>query len=881
MRPERWLHTIPLRLRSLFRRRQVDQELEDELRDHVERKTEEYVGKGLAPEEARRQALLEMGGIEKRKEQCCDARGTRLIEDTLADVRYAVRGFRRTPVIVLTVLATIALPLGLNTALFTIFNAYVLRPVPVRDPNSIYRFTWTDRRAAGHSFSWSEFEAFQDSNLAFSETAGVESLFARVDGYPVLGELVTANYFRMLGVGTIAGRTFLPEEGIYPGSAAVAVLSFEAWQNKFGGDSDIVGKTIVIRGCPLQVIGITKPEFTGLNESARDFWVPITMAGRLEDGPNLFGPEHPNRLDIIGRLRAGLTAKQAEAALRVWALREADEKSGEEKAVGIVLESRATSIPLTPQLIAAAVPVLAAFLLVLLLACANIASMMLARAIARQREIGLRLSLGAARLRLVRQLLTESLVLSVPAALTGAVLSKTLLQFGQQALFSAMPSDLAQIVNVPTLHFDIRVFGFLIAVAALSAILFGLAPAIQTTRLDLAQATKGEFMPDLRPTKLRNALVIGQIIACAMLLTCAGISLGASARMSKQEVGFTTKGILELDINEGYRQRILSRLTEEPVVQAIAASQSVPLNGMLPTVPLIAGERNVAGASYNFVSPAFFQVLEIPILSGRNFTQEEAQARAPVAIVSQKTALRFWPEKQALGQILRITPNPDASPESNLRRFPVVRIVGVAADIVSCCFTVGIDPSIVYLPTTPTVAGTELLTRVHGSSDRARQTLDTELAAISPGAIDQIHTMETFRDAGVFPFRIAAGVCTVLAGLALLLALSGVYGVLSYSVSQRTREIGIRIAMGASRSAVMRLVLKQSLKLGLIGSAAGSVLAMGVWRVLASRLFFMRALDGMAFFFGVLAPLAAASLATYIPARRAMRVDPMVALRYE
>src|SRR2546429_593171 len=190
---------------------------------------------------------------------------------------------------------------------------------------------------------------------------------------------------------------------------------------------------------------------------------------------------------------------------------------------------------------------------------------------------------------------------------------------------------------------------------------------------------------------------------------------------------------LELDINEGYRQRILSRLTEEPVVQAIAASQSVPLNGMLPTVPLIAGERNVAGASYNFVSPAFFQVLEIPILSGRNFTQEEAQARAPVAIVSQKTALRFWPEKQALGQILRITPNPDASPESNLRRFPVVRIVGVAADIVSCCFTVGIDPSIVYLPTTPTVAGTELLTRVHGSSDRARQTLDTELAAISPG----------------------------------------------------------------------------------------------------------------------------------------------------
>ncbi len=874
----RRLRAALIRLAGLFRRRQREREMAEELESHLQMHIEDNLRSGMTPEEARRQALIKLGGLEQVKEDCRDTWSVRIIEDTLADVRFAVRSFRRKPGFVLTVVATIALPLGLNTALFTIFNAYVLRPVPVRDPGSIYRFTWTNRGGTGHSFSWPEFNAFRDSNPAFSEVTGSEPLFARVDSHPLMGELVTANYFRMLGVSTIDGRTFLPDKEIHPGSPPVVVLSHAAWQKKLGGDANIIGKTIVIRGFPLRVIGITKPEFTGLNLTARDFWVPITMAGQLESGPNLFGAEHPHRLDIVGRLKAGLTASVAEAALRVWARHATAEKSREEKAVGIVLVSRATSIPLTPQAIAAALPVLLAFLLVLLIACANIASMMLARAIARQREVGLRLSLGATRRRLVRQLLTESLALSVPAALAGALLSMAAIQLGQKALFSAMPSDYAQVTTVPSLHFDIRVFGFLIVISAFSAILFGLAPAVQSTRLDLAQATKGEFTGRLRPTKLRDALVVAQISACAMLLACAWMSFRASARMSTQRVGFTTKGVLEMDINEKYRTRILSRIAEEPAVQTVAAAESIPLNGMLPTVPLVDGK---IGVSYNFVSPGFFRALDIPILRGRNFTLEEARAGAAVAIVSQKTALRLWPEKQALGQTLRITPDPRVSLESNLRHFSVVRIIGVSADIVSCCFTVGTDPSLMYLPTTTSAAGTELLVRVHGSGGRVRQTLDTDLAAISPGAIDQIHTMATFRDAGIFPFRVAAGVCAAIAGLALLLSLSGVYGVLSYSVSQRTREIGIRMAIGATRITVVRGVLTQSLRLALIGSTVGSVLALGAWRILSSRLFFMRTFDGMAFFVGVLVPVAAASLAAYIPARRAANVDPMVALRYE
>src|SRR5579872_201783 len=368
---------LKLRIRAMLHRSRVEAELEEELQSHLEMQARKNQSAGNDPLEASRLARVQFGAMDKAREECRDARGTRLIEDALADVRHALRGFRRAPVFVLTVVATIAFPLGLITALFTIFNAYVLRPVAVRDPRSIYQFTWTDRRGTGHSFSWPEFEAFRDGNPAFSEVAATRPLFARVEGYPLSGELVTVNYFRMLGVNAVAGRTLLPEDGAAPGSAPVVVLSHLAWQNKLGGEPDIVGKTVVIRGHPLQVIGIIKPEFMGLNEAPSDFWVPLTMAAQLEDGPNLFGSDHPERLDIVGRLRDDLAVKQAETALGVWVRGAMDQRSQEERPPGIVLESRTTPIRPTVQLVVATLPVLVAFLLVLLIACANIASMML------------------------------------------------------------------------------------------------------------------------------------------------------------------------------------------------------------------------------------------------------------------------------------------------------------------------------------------------------------------------------------------------------------------------------------------------------------------------------------------------------------------------
>lgn len=872
---------LKLRILALIQRSRLENELDDEMQFHLEMQSRKNEAAGEDELEASRLARLQFGAIENVKEACRDARGTRLIEDSLADVRYALRTFRRSPTFVLTVVATIALALGVNAALFTFFNAYVLRPVAVRDPYSLYRYTWTNESGVGHSFSWPEFEAFRDGNPAFSEVIGLKFLFARVEGHPLLGELVTGNYFRMLGVGAFAGRVLQPEDALSPGSSPVVVLSYSAWRNKLGGDPGIVGKSILFHGYPLHVIGIAKREFSGL--TPRDFWIPITMATHLEDRAGLLSTGFPNRLNIVGRLRTEFTPAQAKAALSVLAKRTTAANSHDERAEGILLESQATTIPLTPDVMARFAPIWAAFLLVLLIGCANITNMMLSRAMARQREIGIRLSLGAARTRLVRQLLTESLILAVPAALAGLVLSEATLSLGQNVMFSLIPSDFAQIATLLPLHPDIRVFGFLCAAAAASAVLFGLAPAIQATRLDVSQATRGEFAVGLRPTRLRNALVVTQITACALLLTCAGLSLGASGRASTQDVGFSTKGILELEFQEKHRAGILTRLVDDPVVQAIGAVQSPPLDGVLPTVPSIAGEGAIRlRAAYNFVSPSFFTLLNVPILQGRNFSREEAQMGAPVAIVSQKTALQLWPAQAAIGKDLRLAPEPRVSRESRIRRFPDVRIIGVAADIVSCCLTTGLDPSVVYLPSTPADSGNSLLVRVRGNEGLALRALDARLAtAVSPGALDQIHRLEVFRAGQIFPFRAAVAICTLIAGLALLLAASGIFGLLSYTVSQRTREVGIRMALGASPGAVERLVVLHSMKLALIGSVIGSVLATGVWRLLASHLLFMNTFDGLAFLAGAIVPPAASVAAAYFPARRAARIDPATTLRFD
>jgi predicted permease len=864
------LSDLLLRLRALLFRARVEEELEDEVEFHLAMARRKHLDAGHTAEEANRLARLDFGRVGAVKEDCRGVRGTQWFETALQDIRYALRSFRRSPGFVFTVSGTIALGLGLNLALFTLFNGYVLRPISIRDPYSLYSFTWTDRQGGGHAFSWDEYRQFEKENPAFSEVAAVQYVYTRVAGRAFQGQLVTGNYFQMLGVGSELGRPLLPEDASAPGREAVIVLSYESWQSMFGGRPDIIGTKMMIRGFPMEVVGVARKGFQDISEVPRDFWAPLTMAGRLQDGPDLFGKEHPERLDIVGRLRQGQSIRSVQGTLTAWSQRMTTQLPEDRKAAGILLHSKATSIPLTPELLIVFSPLVAAFSLVLVLACTNVASMMLARATARQREIGIRLSLGALRRRLIRQLLTESILLSIPAAILGFVISRVTIEAAIRIMFATVPQDMLEMIHDVPRPVDWRVIAFMVFAALVSALLFGLAPAFQGTRADVMSSVRGEVTSDLRPVRLRNALVIAQITVCTLLLVACGVLVRTTMAMSAFDIGFRTNNVIAMDVVENSRRRVMDALASDPEVDSIAAASSIPLNGAVPTVTGRAENGPTISTAFNRVSPQYFEILGIPIVRGRNFTKQESSSETPVAILSSAAAQRFFADHDALGQILHVSGTPACD----------VRVIGVAADIVTCCIPWGKDPALVYLPTTPTTSA-NVLVHVRGEVEAERHRLDTQLAARVPGAVGDIHSLDQYRAGGMYAFRAASMIGAAVGGLALLLTLTGIYGVVSYFVTQRTKEIGIRVALGATTSGVIGLVLKQSLRLTAIGTVLGTGLAIGLSRLLAANLVFMRGFDAAAFIAGVLLIASTALAAGYIPSRRAAQIDPIQTLRYD
>ena len=865
---------LKLRLRALVFRNRVERDLRDELDFHIEMQARKNRAAGLSEAEATRRARIEFGGAARVEEECREARRIGLVETLWQDTRYAIRCFRRAPTFVLTVVATIGLGLGIVTALFTVLNAFYLRPLAVRDPHSLYEIFWTDRTGDGQDFTWPEYQEFLGENPAHSEALAFRRAQARLNGRHVSGVLVSAEYFRMLGVGAALGRPLLPEDCSAPGREPVIVLSYAAWQNQFAADPDIIGKKVVLRGFPFEVVGVAPSGFNGLGERPTDFWAPLTMSARLESGPDLFGPQRPRLLGIVGRLKPGVDVRRARAGVTVWAQRFTENGPDSQKAAGAVFVSRATAKPFSPKNALTFSLVLAAFSAVLLIGCTNVANLMLSRALFRQREIGVRLSLGAGRGRLVRQLLTESILLALPAAAIGFILAQAIIRICIGVMFRTLPPGLAAAVltRIPSLPMDLRVFGFGLAAALLSALFFGLAPAIQATRTNLVQATRGDFTSEFGPTRLRNSLVVGQVTVCVLLLITAAILLQGIKRIQTLDAGLSKRDSIEMVVEEQFRPRVLERLSSDPVVQILAAAGSAPVDRK-PMVAVMPVEGGAAlQIASNEVSPEYFTVFEIPIVRGRNFTAEESRTAAPTVIISESTAQQLWPNQDAVGRSLRLGADQR-----------VVSVIGVARDEISRWITNGDEKTLVYSPANSQTAGCKLFVCVHGEAETARRNLDTDLTALDPNGLDEIHKLQIQEWVAeeAYSFQLVYWMSSVIGLAALLLTLSGIYGVLSYVVSQRTREIGVRMALGATTREVTRLILMQSMRLAILGTALGGSLAMGMSRVLASSLVMINAFDRAAYAGGALVVLAACAAAAYFPSRRAARIDPMITLRYD
>ena len=797
----------------------------------------------------------------------------------LQDLRIALRGFRRSPAFALTVVLTIALGLGLNTSVFTVFDAYVLRSLAVRDPGSLYEVSFQDRRGAGQRLSWRQYEELRALPVA-AEGFAHASLSPRFEGRPLLGQAITGDAFGVLSVAPILGRPLLPEDAAPPNGEPVVMLGFGAWQAKFGGDSAIVGRKLLLHGVSVTVVGVTGARFTGLGPIPADFWAPLTLYSRLEGTADLFGDTDAEVLSAVLRLKAGADPSQARAALATWAARRTAGLPDSLRWTNVQLVSAASAIPLTAETIALFTPAAIAFVLVLLIACANVANVMLARGIARQREIGIRLALGAARTQLVRQLLTESALLAIPAAVLGVILSQWILDAGVRIMYASAPGEFVPYLRVIPLSPDLRVFGFVVLAALASALAFGLVPALQATRTNVVQASRGEFGTAVRPGRLRAALVVAQIGVCSLLLIVTGVLLGGARKADRLPTGMRTRDVVQLDLDDQARGPALRRLRSEPIVSLIGTSSRSPLDGMYPTLGVRAtGASQIAVAGVDFVDSAFFGVLGIPIVRGRGFNADEQHRGAPVAVVSEAAAHALWPASDPIGQFVEQSAEPPRG--SPLARVRSAQVIGVSRNAVSGWIGTGLDRPVIYYPTSSEAQGAKIVARVTGDVSQARLAIDRDLAAVDPSAVIEMHSLDDYLATQRWPFRVFSLISSAIGMIALVLTLIGIYGLLSYLVAQRTREIGIRMALGASAPIVVGQVLRQSLRYAVVGIAAGSVLALAVSKLFQSVLVIVNTFDPAGYVFGSAVVLAVCLAAAWAPSRRAARVNPLEALRQE
>jgi predicted permease len=885
------------RLANLFLPRRAEREMGREMESHLALMAEEFERRGLSPSEAARTARLAYGGVDQARELHRDARSFVWIEQLVKDLRYASRNLRRSPGFTLVAAAVLALGIGANASIFAVYNAIALKPLPVADPGRVVRLKrWFARRTIGdvqYNFAYPEYQYLREHAVAISALVAASESFPvtarlaeRELPNPLTGHAVSTNYFADLGIPPWLGRMFLPDE------ERSVVLSYSFWQREFRGDTKAIGQTIELNRAVYTIIGVAPRDFTGtaVFPAQADFWAPLPAIEQLDP---TYGPGWRDWRDstspgfqLLARVKNGYWRSQARAEMD-WLVREFLAGRREpDRTTAITLER--TSYLGTAGDIngfrASAAALWTAVSLILLVACANVANMSLARGAARRREIALRLAIGARRGRVVRQLLIEAILVAVLGGL-GAVLAAGwaghMLWAALSGILQGFRIHLFELDPAP----DWRLFAYGLAISVATGILFGLAPALRLTRVDLHAAMKDQNPMSLGPagrSGLRGVFLATQVAVSVLLLMTSGILLTAQSD-SANEPGFDTRNTyLLLNYNEPgdsktNTRRIRERLMRVPELSGVAIGD-VPLMGNGLSVPMTVGP-SVRETLVSYESDGYFEAMGIRILRGRGFTRVEADSLAPVAIVSDATARFFWPGLDPLGKRFTLS----GAYQKKLIEFEVV---GVAKDIRYEVIT-ELDPGHVYLPTDSGEGRLfgGLVFRIRGDRGRALQAVRAALQSANPKSAPAL-AMVSMEDGPVAIQRkfmaALARFSSVLTFIALMLAAAGVYGVVAFLVSLRKRELGIRIALGASARQVLSIVIGDALRPVLVGMLIGFPLAGGLSILLDSSQSFRESLFLDPVAYGFLAVVLVIALAAgAAPAQRALRIDPAMSLRDE
>ena len=884
------LDDLRFRTRALFRHDTVEQELDEELRFHFDREVEKYMKRGMSEEEAKRQARLSFGGHEQVKEDCRDARGTSFIELTLEDTKYAVRQLLLNPTFALVMIMTLGLSIGANSAIFSVINGVLLKNLPYPQPERLVRIFLSSHEYPKFPLNPFDFLDFRARNHSFESIAAFTRGDVQIsgDGEPVKlnGFGITSGYFRVLGLKPELGREFDFQAEI-PGNGLQVFLSDRLWRTRFGADPNIIGKKITMNLQPFTVVGVMPPgaEHPG-NEyhsvaygETVDIWWPFSFAGN----PNRRGSHF---IEGIGRLKPGVSVDQALAEMNTIMAQLAREHPNNNGWKVLVIPLYAEVVGASRQML---LVLLGAVGIVLMIACANAANLLMVRASARQREIAVRLAMGAPRLRVVRQLLTESLLISC----AGGVLGLLLAFGGVKALVMLLPANFPRANDI---HVSWPVLVFTLSVSLATGILFGLAPALQASRTDPKEglqksgrgATAGRHQ-----NRLRSALVIAEVGLASVLLIGAGLMLRTFLNLIHLDPGFREDHLLTASVSlphERYKSdkdrnlfyhRLMESLSALPGVESAGAGSDLPWTGYDENAGgfRIEGKTPSAGqefhARYHAATPGYFSAMGIPLLEGRAFNDADKDGTTNVFVINQSMAKLYWANEDVIGKRLSFSDDPKKDSDW-------ITVVGVVGDVKDHPNSTGAEPAFWYPEYQAPDFSMSIAIRTQSDPRQAMDGLRQTMHQLNPElAVADVKLMNEVADSSVATPRFTFALVGLFAGLAIVLAAIGAYGVISYTVGQRAPEFGLRVALGAQRGDLLRMVLAQSAKLAVPGVLLGVVLALSLGRVLRGLVYGVSPSDPLIMTAVVLLVLAVALLASYLPARRAAGADPMATLRAE